>query len=198
MKVFEFEQGSPEWHSIRAGRPTASNFDMLVTSKGEVSKQRTKYLYRLAGERITGMPEDSYQTLAMIRGNEVEAEAREFYELLRGPVRQVGFCLDDSDSYGASPDGLIGDDGCLEIKCPNLSTHVGYLIEEKLPTEYFQQVQGQLLVTGMKWSDFVSYFPGMKPLIIRVERDEGFIESLKSELIEFCSELEHIVRNLSK
>lgn len=129
----------------------------------------------------------------MQRGKEMESEARSLYELITSvSVQQVGFCLNETPSCGASPDGLIEEEGSLEIKCPTIAVHVGYLLENILPVDYFQQTQGQLLVTGRRWVDFLSYYPGLKPFLIRVERNEKFIEALKAELIKFCAELEEI------
>jgi len=196
MKIIDCIQNSPEWFAARAGIPTASNFDLIVTTKGERSKQREKYLYRLAGEAITGTPEETYQNGAMQRGIALEAEARQLYELITGAtVTQAGFCLAD-EGYGASPDALVGETGSLELKCPNLATHVGYLLDGKLPTEYFQQVQGQLLVTGREWADFMSYYPGIKPFLIRVERDEQFLKQLRIELLLFVAELKDVIAKI--
>lgn len=198
MKIIECEQKSPEWYAARCGIPTASGFDKIVTTKGEQSKQRTKYLYQLAGECVSGLAEESYQNYAMLRGIETEAEARSFYEFTTGSdVAQVGFCISDCGKYGASPDGLVGEDGILEIKCPTMAVHVGYLLEGSLPMDYFQQTQGQLLVTGRKWSAFLSYYPGLKPVLIRVDRDALFLTALQLELDKFCSELEQIVKRIS-
>jgi len=198
MIIFDHEQRSAEWYAVRAGIPTASSFDKIITTKGEPSKQKKTYLYKLAGERITGKAEESYQNGAMQRGCDLEDEARNLYQIVMdNVVTKVGFCLSDGKAkYGASPDGLVGERGLIEIKCPSVSTHVGYLLENKLPTDYIQQVQGELLVTGREWADFVSYYPGMKPLIIRVERDEEFLKSLQIELEIFCTELEEIVNKI--
>lgn len=197
MKILTLEQGTPEWHMSRCGIPSASNFDKIITTKGEQSKQRTKYLWQLAGETILGVPEETYQNGAMLRGKELEAEARGFYQVVTdADIEQVGFCLADDARFGCSPDSLVGEDGGLEIKCPNLSTHVGYLLDGVLPTEYFQQVQGNMLVTGRKWWSFLSYYPGIKPLLIMVERDEKFIKALDAELKKFCVELEETVEKL--
>ena len=200
MIILEHEQQSPEWHAARCGCPSASNFDLIVTTKGETSKQREKYLYRLAGERITGKAEETYQNAAMQRGTELEGEARSFYQLVNDvEVKQVGFCLADGNfRYGCSPDGLIGENGIIEIKCPLIATHVGYLLKGELPIDYFQQVQGGLLVTGREWTDFISYYCGMDPLIVRVERDDAFIDKLKGHLEDFCIELDKIVKTLKK
>ena len=195
MKIIECQQGTPEWFAARCGIPSASNFDKILCADGKISRQRQKYLWQLAGETITGIAEESYQNAAMQRGKEMEAEARELYRLVSGEeVLEVGFCL--AEGYGASPDGLVAKNGCLEIKCPNLATHVGYLFENALPTDYFQQTQGQLLVTGREWCDFVSYYPGLKPLIVRVTRDEKFLKLLEAELKIFCADLKEVVKKI--
>mgnify|MGYP000855393200 CR=1 FL=1 len=195
MKIIECEQKSEEWFQARCGIPTASNFSKIITSQGKTSTQREKYMFQLAGEAVIGKSEETYHNAAMIRGIELESEAREYYSFINSvTIDQVGFCL--ADGYGASPDGFVGQDGVLEIKCPIISTHVGYLLENKLPVEYFQQVHGELLVTGRKWCDFVSYFPGLKPLIIRVERDESFLKKLEIELRVFCKELEDVIAKI--
>lgn len=198
MKILDVPQGSLEWHQARLGRPTASNFDNLVTSIGAQSKQRQKYMYKLAGERVSGVVEESYQNANMLRGTATEEEARKFYEFTTGEVvTKVGFCLSDCGRYGASPDALVGEEGLLEIKCPTLAVHVEYLLEGKLPTAYIQQTQGQLFVTGRKWSDFLSYYAGLKPLLIRVTPDVAFHQALASELNGFCGELKQIIERIS-
>ena len=197
LKVFTWEQYSPEWYKIRAGIPTASEFDCIITAKGEPSKQREKYLYRLAGERITKTSEETYQNEAMLRGKEREDEARKYYTFTRKiKVTQVGFCLQEKPGYGCSPDGICGKPGILEVKCPLISTHVKYLLENKLPIEYFVQTQGQLLVTEKDWLDFVSYFPNLRPLIIRVKPDKSFQYKLKKELEKFCADLDRLVKKI--
>jgi len=197
MKTINCEQRSQEWYAARLGVPSASSFDKILTTKGEPSKQAKKYMYKLAGEILSGTSEETYQNGAMLRGIELEAEARNLYKMINDvEVEEVGFCL--SDGYGCSPDGLVGKDGLIEIKCPTMSVHVEYLLDGTLPSDYFQQTQGQLLVTGRKWCDFVSHYPAIKPLIIRVERDEVFIKKLESELKVFCSELNDIVKKLKE
>jgi hypothetical protein len=199
MRIIECEQLSPEWIAARCGIPTASAFDKIVTSKGERSTQRQKYMYQLAGERVAGAPEETYQNGAMQRGILLEPEARSFYELVTGQeVRKVGFCLADGEKFGCSPDGFVGTDGLLQIKCPSLAVHVGYLLGGKLPTDYFQQVHGEIFVTGREWSDFMSYYPGVKPFIVRVTRDGAFNALLHSELQAFCTELEETIKRISQ
>lgn len=199
MIALEIEQGTEEWKKARLGIPTASNFDSIVTTKGDPSKQAQKYLYRLAGERVSGVGEETYQNAAMARGIELEAEARAFYELTHEvTVKQVGICYpDEKKRFSCSPDGLVGEAGLIEIKCPLIATHVGYLLDCTLPMDYWQQVQGQLLVTGREWCDFISYYPGLKPLIVRVERDNAFIFKLLEALNAFCKELDSVVKRIS-
>lgn len=194
MIALNIPQGTPEWASARVGRPTASNFEKLITTAGLPSKQREKYLWQVAGESVTGVMTETYQNGAMQRGIELEAEARSLYELTQGvTVEQVGICYPDEKKLcSCSPDGLVGKDGGMEIKCPSIHTHVGYLLGNELPTEYFQQVQGSLYVTGRKWWDYVSYFPGLRPLIVRVKPDKKFIDSLDAEIKKFVEELETI------
>lgn len=197
MKILECAQLSPEWFAARSGIPTASSFDKIITTKGEPSKEAKKYMYRLAGERVSGICEEGYVNAAMQRGIDLEPEAIAFYELVSGAkVDRVGFCYEEG-MWGCSPDGLVGVDGMIQIKCPSMAVHVGYLLDNKLPTDYFQQVQGELFVTGRKWSDFISYFGGLKPVIVRVYRDEIFIAKLKQALEVFCNELDQTVQKIS-
>jgi len=197
MRIIDCEQGTKEWLMARLGIPTASGFDKIVTLKAEKSKQRDKYLYKLVGEKIINTPSESYTNDIMQRGKDLESEARLAYEFITGnEVKQVGFCISDDGKYGCSPDGLIGDDGLLEIKCPSLAVHVEYLLKNTLPSDYFQQVQGQLLVTGRKWVDFMSYYPGIRPLITRVYPDKAFLSLFARELGLLCDELERVYKIL--
>ena len=194
-KIIECEQRSPEWHQARSGVPSASEFDKIVTSDGSPSKQRQKYMYELVGQKLGALPEESYTNKAIENGILREADARDMYSRDVKPVFQVGFCIHD-EGYGCSPDGLVEEDGVIEIKCPILSTHIEYLIKQKLPTDYVQQVQGQLLVTGRKYNDFISFFPNLKPLVVRCYRDEVFISRLRSELLKFIAELNELTERL--
>lgn len=196
MKILDIQQQTPEWYQARAGVPSASNFDKVVTTKGELSKQVEKYAFQLAGEAILGTKEETYQNDAMKRGVMLEPEARLCYEVMTGnSVQQVGLCIADG-GYACSPDGLVGDDGLLEIKCPSLAVHVSYLIDNALPSDYFQQVQGQMLVTGRKWCDFCSYYPGLKTLIIRVNRDDVFCNKLHDALVGLVKNVSEIVSKI--
>lgn len=194
MKILDVVQGTPEWNAARCGIPTSSSFDKLITIKGVPSKQKEKYLYTVAGEKVSGIKVETYQSFAMQQGVIKEEEARNYYKMLYDTeVQKVGFCLSDDGSYGCSPDGLVGKDGGLEIKCPEIHTHVGYMIKGNLLDDYFQQAQGSLFVTGRKWWDIMSYFAGLRPVIIRVLPDKEFHRALEIELTNFCLELKKIV-----
>lgn len=199
IRLDGIEQGTPEWFQARIGIPTASRFDEIITSKGDLSKQRQKYLYELAGESITKTSEASYYGKYMQQGNEREPEARDyliaFHDL---DIEETGLCYyDERKDRGCSPDGLIVDKSeGLEIKCPKLSTHVEYLLEGKLPTKYFVQVQGSLYITGFDRWHFVSYYPDMDPLHIVVERDEIWIAKLDKALNDFTADLKEIISKL--
>ena len=196
MLLLDCVQQSPEWFEARCGVSSASNFHKIVTTKGEPSTQSKNYLYQLAGERLTGLKTETHQSQAMLRGIELESDARSLYEMLYDvDVQQVGLVMHDDMKYCCSPDGLMESVG-LEIKCPLIHTHVSYLLSYRLPTEYIAQVQGSMLVTGFNQWVFMSHHPGIKPLIITVERDEAFITKLEAELVEFCDRLEEITEKL--
>lgn len=197
MVIVECEQQSKEWFDTKVGIPSAASFDQIITTKGEPSKSRQKYMYQLSGEIILGNKVETYTNAAMQRGNELEPEARQAFEFIHDvQVRKVGFVFyDEQKKYGCSPDGLMTDTG-LEMKCPLLHTHIGYLLDNKLPTDYFQQVQGGMFITGFKYWYFMSYYPGLPPLILTINRDEKFIDKLKAELDSFCLELSTVVEKL--
>lgn len=176
MKFHDVQQTSEEWIRLRLGIPTASNFDQIMTpAKMQLSKSADKLIARLIGEKLSPFLPDraeSYASRAMQWGQETEAEARRFYEMEKNcTVTNGGFCTTDDEKLGCSPDGLIGDDGCIEIKCPEPGTHVGYLLAGTLPDEYKPQVHGHLIVTNRKYCDFLSYAIGLPPLLVRVEPD---------------------------
>ena len=197
--IDNFPQGSEEWFVEKAGRPGASSFDRIVTTKGEPSKQRQDYLYQLAGEAIIGRQEEGYTSFAMQQGIEREAESRALFEILYGvTIRQVALVYkDESKAVLCSPDGLMDDCG-VEMKNPLLKTHVKYLLNGGLPTEYFTQVQGSMWVTGFKCWYFMSHYPALDPLILKVERDEGFILKLSKEMDRFIMDLALTIRKLKE
>jgi predicted phage-related endonuclease len=191
MRIIECEQGSPEWLQARLGIPSASSYAKLVTTTGKASAQATAYINQLVAERITGEPTFFQVTDPMQRGMDLEPQARTAYEMETGNlVSQVGFLMHDTLQAGASPDGMVGENGGLEIKCPSAHTHVEYLRDGDLPIKYFQQVQGCLWISGRDWWDFMSYHPKMEPLIVRVFRDEEFIRALECAVIDAVKVIE--------
>ena len=195
MIVFPSEcvvQGSPDWHELRRGIPTASGFDRILTGLGARSTQAERYAMALAADVeemhptfFTESPLNKPPNPAMINGTTTEPEARRWYEFDRDlDVRQVGFCLSDCQRFGCSPDGMIDPDGLLELKCPMPETQEGYVRKGCLPNAYRPQVHGQLLVTGRAWCDFASYCPGFDPVLVRVEPDD-YTALLAEALDEF-------------
>jgi hypothetical protein len=178
MIEHKLEQGSPEWVAARIGIPTASQFARLITpKKREPSASRHKYRAELLTEWLLGQPLDWGATLWMGRGSELEDEARRFYELERDvEVQRIGFVTRDDGRVGGSPDGLVGDDGGVEIKCPSALQHVQYMLGED--PEYFAQVQGYLYLTDRRWWDLLSYNPALPPVLKRIPRDDEFIAAL--------------------
>jgi putative phage-type endonuclease len=185
MIKINIEQRSEAWHEARCGRFTASSFSDLMA--GEQTAAYQNLIAEIAGEILTGESEDDYQSPAMERGIELEPEARKRYEeTLEVKVEQIGFIIpDDEDEFhdwiGMSPDGLP-DDGLVEIKCPLIKTYLNYIDKNVLPNDYKWQVQGQLMISGLNWCDFMSYYPGLKPFIIRVLPDPAMHEQLKTRL----------------
>lgn len=198
MIITDHEQGSPEWFESRLGIPSASSYSKLVTSTGKRASTFDDYCYQLACERITGERTETFKTPAMERGNELEEEARAAYEFIyEKEVIETGFILDNSKLFGCSPDGLININDTyghgLEIKCPMAKTHLKYLDNGKLPTEYKAQVHGCMLVTELPYWDFISYHPQIEMFFIRVERDEEFIATMKEFLIEASERIAELV-----
>lgn len=187
MIHIECSQGSPEWYFARIGIPTSSEFDKILTPTGKRSTQADKYANRLLAEIILKEPLDMRPpTFAMERGTMLEADAAASYEFQEDvTTTRAGFFMDDNKRYGCSVDRLVWDKGLLEIKCPLGDTHMANLLSGKLDDSYKPQVQGQLLVTGKEWNDWYSYFPGLPPSKIRVERDEAYIALLVEALDEF-------------
>ena len=191
------EQRSPEWHAIRLGRATASRVaDIVAKTKTGYSTSRANYMAELICERLTGVQGESYSSAAMIWGTSTEPMARAAYEGATGSlVIETGFVPHISIALaGASPDGLIGDDGLVEIKCPITATHIETLLGQSVPGRYSTQMQWQMACTGRKWCDFVSYDPrmpeGMQIFIKRVDRDNVAIAELEREVVNFINELD--------
>jgi hypothetical protein len=195
--IDDIVQGSPEWFSAICGNPGASNIDKIITTTGTRSKQRDDFMYQLAGERITGKREETFQSQAMQNGIEREANARLLFEMIQGvEVKQVGIVYkDEKKDCHCSPDGMPEKSG-LEIKNPMMKTHVKYLLANKIPTDYFCQIQMSLYVCEIDTWWFMSCFDGLRPLIIECHRDETFIKKLESELNIFNEELLAMVEKL--
>ena len=198
--IDSYSQRSPEWHLARLGNPGASSIDKIITTKGDISKQREDYLYTLAGELIAGKAEETFQSTAMLAGATREESSRKLFEVIQGvEVRQVAIVYKDEwKQYHCSPDGLVGDNGILEQKNPMIKTHVRYLLAGKLPTDYFGQCQMSLYVTEREICYFMSAYEGLPPLIIEVHRDEAWIKLMAKTLEDFCVDLAQVVERLRK
>jgi len=179
---FDIEQGTDEWLAVRRGVITASTIGKLLTGTGKPANNDTSraQLLQLLAERITGESEPSFYNDDMARGNLLEPFARDIYAANYAPVQECGFVTCDFDGtvIGYSPDGLVGDNGLIEIKAPRRKTHLKSLLNDEVPTEYVPQVQTGLAVTGRAWCDFISYAPGLPLFVTRCYRDEALIEPL--------------------
>jgi len=198
MDIFHVEQGTPEWLAARAGIPTASKFADVIAKKGPrggIPKGRQTYMYKLAGEIITGDPMDNYSNTHMERGHEREDEARELYAFLRDvEPEQVGFIR--NGLCGASPDALVSTDGLFETKSALAHIQIERLLAGTLPPEHKAQCQGQLMVSQRSWVDFMSHCRGLPPLIVRVDRDETYIAELRLGIEAFVAELNQLVNKI--
>jgi putative phage-type endonuclease len=194
------EQGSDEWLALRYGWITASRFK--DAKAGGQGKTRKSYMYQLAGEAVTDLRGESFTNEYMEWGTETEPQARAMYELNTGNlVEEVTFIkLDEQSKIGCSPDGIIGDDGMIEIKCPKTSTQIETFLSGKIPTGHLPQVQGQLWVSGRQWCDFVSFDPRINGeasyLCVRVERDDEYIKTLSEACYKFSGELKEMINTL--
>lgn len=196
------EQGSQEWLALRAGKVTASKVSDVMSSITTTGYKN--YLADLVVERLTGNKTESFTNAAMQWGVDQEPIARAEYEVKTGNfVDQVAFVDHPTiANFGCSPDGLVGDDGLIEIKCPNTATHIDYVMQDKVPTKYIPQIQCQMAVTGRKWCDFVSFDPrlpdGLQILIVRLERDDEYIEKLEARVVKFLDEVNSAVNGLKE
>jgi hypothetical protein len=184
-------QRTEEWFKDRLGRPTASNYSKLVTSTGKPSTSADAYINELIAQRLTGELPEQITSVHIERGIELESKAISWFEFETDlEVIESGFIKHPVLETGCSPDGLIGEDSGIEIKCPAAHTHVGYLRSGKLPAKYVQQVQGSMWVTGRKHWFFLSYHPEMPKLLIRVDRDEEIIKSIEEAVTKACEKIE--------
>jgi putative phage-type endonuclease len=198
-------QGSQEWIERRLGRVTASRVaDVLATIKTGESASRKNYRMELVCQRLTGQREEGFTNSHMERGIELEPLARAAYEFKQGvTVTEVGFVDHPSiEMSGASPDGLVGLDGLVEIKCPTAANHVETLLSGKAPTKYIAQMQWQMACTGAKWCDFVSYCPlvgeNLALFVVRVERDEEYIAETEKAVQLFLTEVSDLTTKLKE
>lgn len=197
-------QGTPEWFEQRRGKVTASRIaDLMAKTKSGYSASRQNYLMQLLCERLTGKVEEGYKSTAMQRGNDLEAEARNWYQLETGEsVKEVSFIDHPEINFaGASPDGLVGAEGLIEIKCPNTATHIETLRKKEPIDRYYKQMQWQMAVTGRKWCDFVSFDNRLPDNLAyfckRIPRDEAVIQEIEQEVQAFLLELDVTIAELS-
>jgi putative phage-type endonuclease len=190
------EQRTDEWFAARLGKVTASRVsDVMAKTKSGPSASRANFMAELICERLTGQRQEGFTNAAMQWGNDTEPQARAAYEFMTDAVVvETGLCLHPTiDDFGASPDGLVGDVGLLEIKCPNSAAHIETLLSGEAPAKYNTQMQAQMACTGRAWCDFVSFDPrlpaDMQLLIKRVHRDEAFIATMEAEVSAFLTEL---------
>lgn len=192
MIISSHEQGTEEWLIERCDIPTASCFGKIITSTGKPSTSASSYMNELLANHVAGKPVDVWEGNQYTEiGNEREAEARELYSFITdNEVTEVGLCFkDDRKLVGASPDGLVGDNGIVEIKNPKASTLIGYKLANKLPATYAPQVYGQLWVTEREWCDFIVCHPDIDHFLIRVERDDKYIKLLEDEVTKFIDKM---------
>ena len=197
------EQGTQEWLLERAGCATASRFaDVMATIKTGEAASRRGYRMQLVTERLTGDPVQGYTNAAMQWGTDTEPFARQAYEARTGIiVEQTGFVKHKGIPWcGASPDGRVEDDGLVEIKCPESTTHLEWLEGGKVPSKHIPQIQGQMWVDNRQWCDFVSFDPRfpekLQLFIVRVQRDDAYIAGLEKQVKEFLVEVDEMVQRL--
>ena len=205
METHLMQQGTDAWHQVRCGRVTASRVaDIIAKTKTGYSASRENYLAQLVCERMTGKPTESFTNAAMLHGTETEPFARAAYEAATDVlVEEVGFVVHPNiEGAGASPDGLVGLFGLVEIKCPNTATHIQTLLDQKVPEKYNTQMQWQMSCTGRQWCDFVSFDPrmaeGLQLFIKRVEYDPIYVSQLEKEVIFFLMDVEEKINKLNK
>jgi len=201
----DIEQGTPEWFAQRCGKATASRIsDIVAKTKSGYSTSRANYMAQLVVERMTNQVAESYTNAAMEWGIENEGFARAAYEGKTGVlVDEVGAIDHPTIAMSAaSPDGLVGDDGCLEIKCPNTATHIDTVLGGEIAKKYYDQMQWQMACAERDWCDFVSYDPrmpeGLQLFIKRVLIDYKYIDELEGEVIQFLAEVDDKVNKLNQ
>jgi putative phage-type endonuclease len=194
--MIEVEQRSNEWFALRLGKVTASRVaDLMAKTKTGYSATRENYMAQLVVERISNSQAESFTNAAMQWGTDQEPYARAEYEATQGAmVEECGFVSHPTiEMAGASPDGLVGDEGLIEIKCPNTATMIDVLLTGVVASKYNTQMQFQMACTGRQWCDYVVFDPRMpakaQMFIKRVARDEAFIAEMEAEVTKFLSEV---------
>lgn len=199
INILYCEQNSEEWYKSRLGFITASGFSKVL-AKGQ-GKTRASYMREVAAEILTGESQEGFSNAYTEHGSNTEPEALARYEFDKSVTSEkVGFIHLENINIGCSPDGLIGNDGLVEFKCPKTTTQIETFLSGKMPTTHKAQVQGQLWITEREWCDFVSFDPringGSSYFCVRQYRDEDYIKSLESECYKFCDELNELVDKL--
>jgi putative phage-type endonuclease len=199
------EQKSEEWFKARLGKVTASRVaDVLAKTKTGYSASRDNYMAQLVVERMTNTQAESFTNAAIQWGTDQEPFARAAYEVQQNVLVDETGLVDHPtiEMAGASPDGLVGEDGLVEIKCPNTATHIDTLLTQTVPGKYITQMQFQMACTGRQWCDFVSFDPRMPTkaqlFVKRVQRDDSFIKEMESEITKFLAEVTAKVEQLNK
>lgn len=201
MKVHEVEQGSLEWGLLRAGIPTASEMDALITPKFKIKtgKEPETYLNKKVAEKWQGGPLPQFQGFDMEQGTILESEAIPWFELqFDTTVNRVGFITTDDGLAGCSPDGLLSTDCGLELKCPKAETHVGYLRRAVLPDDYVIQVHASMFITGFKQWKFLSYRRGFPQLVLTIERNEEYHEVIADALDLFTQKFDEAMARMTE
>lgn len=199
------EQRSPEWFAARCGKVTASRlYDVMARTKSGYAASRQNYMAELICQRLTGKPEEGFTNAAMMRGTELEPVAREMYALneFDAVISEVGLIDHPTIAgFAASPDGIVNDDGLIEIKCPNTWTHLQTLKTGVPKYQYLLQMHAQMMCTGRKWCDFVSFDDRLPPELAyfktRINFDEVLAEEIEQEVVKFLTELEAEIQNIT-
>jgi putative phage-type endonuclease len=196
-------QGTPEWRMQRCGLVTASRIsDLMARTKTGYGASRANYMAELTAERLTGVPAEGFTSAAMQWGTEKEPDAKAAYEFLTDAVIMPAEFVPHPSipETGASPDGYIGDDGLIEIKCPNTATHIETLLGGSVPGKYALQMQWQMACTSRQWCDFASFDPRMPPamqlFVRRLERDDAKIAEIEADVMRFLDEIGATVSKL--
>lgn len=199
MEVFyDIEQNTDEWYALRRGMVTASEFSTVLAhgrKKGDPSVTRRKYMLTLISDRMGGAPSDGYSNRQMERGKGMEADALQLYHALHAEPIRVGF-VKRNDDVGCSPDAFVGDEGMVQVKTAEPAIQLERVLKPSLPAEHVCQVQGELWVCERQWSDFVSYWPGLPLMVVRVHRDEVAIKSIELGVEMFLNEMNELMQQV--